>query len=93
MVSSINSSSAAYSQMQISRPPKPDASKMAEKVFSLLDTKNQGFIDKDELTAALQKVDTRTVKSQPKRCWHTSRHNSAHSRQRRLRQLPMKRPI
>ena len=65
MVSSINSSSVAYSQMQISRPPKPDASKMAEKVFSLLDTKNQGFIDKDELTAALQKVDQSASGSAP----------------------------
>ncbi len=65
MVSSINSSSAAYSQMQISRPPKPDASKMAAKMFRLLDTKNQGFIDKDELSTALQKVDQSASGSAP----------------------------
>jgi len=65
MISSINSSSAAYSSMQVKRPQKPDASKMAEAMFAVLDAKNQGFVDKTDLTKALSTVDQTKSGSAP----------------------------
>ncbi|MCK9397065.1 MAG: EF-hand domain-containing protein [Methylobacter sp.] len=51
-ISSVNSSSSAMMRgMQ-----RPDPSKMAEDLFSKLDTKGQGYIEKSDLEAALGKV-------------------------------------
>lgn len=65
MISSINSSSTAYSSMQVKRPQKPDASKMADAMFAVLDAKNQGFVDKTDLTKALSTVDQTKTGSAP----------------------------
>ena len=65
MISSINSNSAAYGSMQVKRPEKPDASKMAEAMFKVLDAKNQGFLDKTDLSTALSTVDQSKSGSTP----------------------------
>lgn len=52
-ISSINASVSASSYGHMKRPPKPDASTMTNEVFSKLDTKNQGYLTKDDLQSAL----------------------------------------
>jgi hypothetical protein len=52
-ISSINSSSSAMMSGAMKRP---DPSKMAEDLFSKLDTKGQGYIEKSDLESALNKA-------------------------------------
>ena len=52
-ISSINASVSASSYGHMKRPPKPDASTMTNEVFAKLDTKNQGYLTKDDLQSAL----------------------------------------
>jgi hypothetical protein len=80
MISSINSSSAAYSSMQVKRPQKPDASKMAEAMFAVLDAKNQGFVDKTDLTKALSTVDQTKSGSAPVTADASGRRSSSNGR-------------
>jgi len=55
---SINSiGSSSYASMQNMQPmQKPDPSKMAEDLFSKLDTKGQGYLEKTDLETALSKI-------------------------------------
>lgn len=55
MVSSISSSS-SYNVAPVVRHPKPDPAKLATSMFSALDTKGQGFIEKSDLSTALQNL-------------------------------------
>lgn len=52
-MTSISSSYSNYSQMQMRRP---DPSQMASKLFSKLDTKNQGYLEKSDLQSALSSI-------------------------------------
>lgn len=55
-ISSINSSSAGAMYGGMKALQKPDTAKMAEDLFSKLDTKGQGYIEKSDLQTALNKV-------------------------------------
>ena len=55
-ISSINSSSSAMMSGGMRGMQRPDPAKMAEALFSKLDTKGQGYIEKSDLASALSKV-------------------------------------
>lgn len=55
-ISSINGSSSGMMYGGMKAMQKPDAAKMAEDLFSKLDTKGQGYIEKSDLQAAMSKV-------------------------------------
>lgn len=57
MTTAISSNNASYASVGTSgMRHRPDASKMAEKLFSQLDTKNQGYIDKTDLESAISGI-------------------------------------
>lgn len=57
MTSAISSNNGSYSSYGMSgMRHRPDASQMAEKIFSKLDTKNQGYIDKSDLESAFSQL-------------------------------------
>jgi Ca2+-binding EF-hand superfamily protein len=57
MSSSIgNIGSYASAMMGMSRPPRPDSSKLAEDLFSQIDTTGKGYIEKSDLESAFQQV-------------------------------------
>lgn len=55
-IGSINSSSSSMMMSGMKGMQRPDPSKMADQLFSKLDTKGQGYIEKGDLQAALDKV-------------------------------------
>lgn len=55
-ISSINGSSSGMMYSGMKAMQKPDPAKMAEDIFSKLDTKSQGYIEKSDLQAALSNV-------------------------------------
>ncbi len=58
MVSSVSNSASAYASAYTSNrpPPRPSASEMAGNLFSQLDTKKQGYIEKSDLQAAFDNI-------------------------------------
>jgi len=63
-VSSISSSSVASSYSNVSasqRRHRPDASAMAEELFSKLDTSGKGYIEQSDLTSALSSLSSSTL--------------------------------
>lgn len=60
MTSSISGSTSAMSFMRMQRP---DPSQMAGKLFSKLDTKNQGYIEKSDLQSAFDNISGTTSSS------------------------------
>lgn len=52
------SNGAASSVSYGTRPQRPDPAKMAEDLFSKLDSKNQGYLEKSDLESALSKIGT-----------------------------------
>lgn len=57
MTSSISGNYGSYSSHSAAGTrQRPDASQMAEKLFSKLDTKNQGYIDKSDLESAFANI-------------------------------------
>jgi Ca2+-binding EF-hand superfamily protein len=50
---SASSVSSSYASMTAAKRQRPDAAKMAEDIFSKLDTKGQGYIEKSDLQSAL----------------------------------------
>jgi len=55
-IGSINNSSASMMMSGMKGMQRPDPSKMADQLFSKLDTKGQGYLEKGDLQAALDKV-------------------------------------
>lgn len=55
-ISGVTSVSSAYASSSIGRGHRPDPAKMAEDIFSKLDTKGQGYIEKSDLQTALNSV-------------------------------------
>jgi len=55
-ISSINSSSSTTMLSGMKGMQRPDPSKLAEQLFSKMDTKGQGYIEKSDLETALSKV-------------------------------------
>lgn len=59
MSSSIGSiGSYSSSMMGMQRPPRPDSSKLAEDLFSQIDSTGKGYIEKSDLESALQQVNS-----------------------------------
>lgn len=64
MAMSIGSTSSYASALnQTTRPPRLDPSKMAEKLFSQLDTQNKGYLDTADFANALQGLSSKTSTS------------------------------
>lgn len=64
MAMSIGSTSSYASNInQMARPPRLDPSKMAEKLFSQLDTQNKGYLDTADFANALQGLSSKTSTS------------------------------
>lgn len=59
-VGSINSGISGMMMNGMKGMQRPDPSKMADQIFSKLDTKGQGYLEKGDLQAALDKVSTTT---------------------------------
>jgi len=56
-MSTIGSVSSSYASSLMShRPPRPDASKMADKLFSQLDTTSKGYLEKSDLQSAFSQI-------------------------------------
>lgn len=56
-MSTIGSVSSSYASSVMShRPPRPDASKMADTLFSQLDTTSKGYIEKSDLQSAFSQI-------------------------------------
>lgn len=56
-MSTIGSVSSSYASSVMShRPPRPDASKMADKLFSQLDTTSKGYLEKSDLQSAFSQI-------------------------------------
>lgn len=56
-MSTIGSVSSSYASSVMShRPPRPDASKMADQLFSQLDTTSKGYLEKSDLQSAFSQI-------------------------------------
>lgn len=63
-MSTIGSVSSSYASSVMShRPPRPDASKMADKLFSQLDTTSKGYLEKSDLQSAFSQISSTSSSS------------------------------
>lgn len=63
-MSTIGSVSSSYASSVMShRPPRPDASKMADQLFSQLDTTSKGYLEKSDLQSAFSQVASTSASS------------------------------